>query len=51
MTVKVLVWIGCVIAIGFAVILLRRGLTNSPAKVENKAAKTENKTPAGLTKQ
>ena len=51
MTVKVLVWIGCVVAIGFAVILLRRGLTNSPAKLGNKTAAVENKTPASSVKQ
>jgi high-affinity Fe2+/Pb2+ permease len=48
MTVQVLVWVGCVIAIGFAVVLLRRGVTNTPAKVENKAPA---KTPASSAKQ
>jgi len=50
MTVKVLVWVGCVIAIGFAVILLRRGLTNPPAKLGSKPAPVENKTPASSAK-
>ena len=34
MTTQMWVWIGCVVIIGFAVILLRRGIYNEPKPLQ-----------------